>query len=86
MYSLKDTVAEVYLPLFPMKNAKEAIRATIQTGMNEKTQIGKTPEDFNLIQVASFDDNTGEITPLKNQVQYGSVKELLEQVKEQSEE
>lgn len=43
----------------------EAIREWDVVRKDEKTKYGKNPEDFDLFQIATYNDETGEIASLR---------------------
>jgi len=76
IYTLRDQVAQFYLPTFPMKTEGEAIRAMLETAKNENTQFHNSPADFVLYEIATFDDNTGEYEMYLDKKRLGSIEEL----------
>jgi len=63
MFSIRDTKAEVYHPPFFKGTHGEAERAFMELARDEKSQIAKYPEDFDLFYVGDYDDETGKIDP-----------------------
>lgn len=63
VFSIFDTKAKVFSPphIFTAKGI--AIRTFSDMANDEKTSIGKHPEDFSLAQIGVFNESTGEITP-----------------------
>lgn len=64
MYSVRDAKGETYSPPFLAKTPGEAERMFNNEVHNEKSQISKYPEDFDLYQLGTYDDVTGKIKPL----------------------
>lgn len=58
-FSIRDQKAEVFNTPFFQKTHGEAERSFRAAVMDEKTQLNKYPEDFNLYYVGQYDDNTG---------------------------
>lgn len=63
--SLYDRGAEYFRPAAAIRTRGEAIRGLRDQANNPETEIGSHPTDYELWQVGEFDDQTGEITPIK---------------------
>lgn len=50
---------------FSVRHNAEAIREWDIVIKDTNTKFGKNPEDFDLFQIATYDDSTGEILTLK---------------------
>lgn len=65
LYSIFDRKMNIYLAPFPARNDVDAVR-NVQAGFNtpqmRETPIGQNPQDFDLVSIGEFDDDTGEIT------------------------
>lgn len=61
LYSVYDSVAEVWGKPFPMKNKGEAIRGFTQAVNDQSTQLYLHPEDYTLFEIGEWDDDTGTI-------------------------
>lgn len=59
-YSIRDIKAAIYHNPFYKSTDGEAIRDFTSACSDEKTNLGKYPEDFSLYNVGAYDDNTGE--------------------------
>ena len=56
---------------FHVRHPGEAIREWDIVRKDEKTKFGKNPEDFDLYQIATYDDSTGEYTTAKTHLATG---------------
>jgi hypothetical protein len=66
LYSIYDSVAEVFHKLFTSHNDRDAIRAFTQTFSQGEQAANR--EDYSLWRVAEWHDNNGEVkgeTPVK---------------------
>lgn len=68
MFSIYDSKAEVFKQPFMLRTKGEAIRGFTDLANDEKTEIGKHPEDFTLFHLGSYDMVSGKfanlVTPL----------------------
>lgn len=64
MFSIRDAKAEVFNTPFFQSTHGEAERSFRTAVMDEKTQLSKYPEDFDLYYLGEYDNNTGQFTPL----------------------
>lgn len=65
MFSIYDKRAAVYLVPFPARSeidAKRQIAASVDTPQMRETPIFKHPDDFSLMLLGTFDDETGVMT------------------------
>lgn len=65
LFSVQDLKAGVFLSPFPARSAidaKRQIAASFENSAMRDTPVAKNPEDFRLMHVGSFDDESGEIT------------------------
>lgn len=60
-YAAFDKVGECYLPVFPAETDMRAIRMLEDTVADQKTPIGKHPEDYRLDRLFVMDMRTGKI-------------------------
>jgi len=65
LFSVRDNKLSSYSRLFPEQAEINAVRAISVAANDKATQIGQFPEDFDLYQVAEFDDVTGQVTPIE---------------------
>lgn len=59
-----DSKVGVFSTPFFCRHVGEALRIAQQLGEDPQTQIGRYPADFSLVEVGSFDDQTGVMTAL----------------------
>lgn len=63
VFTIYDTKGETYnMPWF-VKTHGEAERTFSNLANDERTNIAKNPEDYDLFQIGEFDDQTGTLTP-----------------------
>jgi len=63
VYSIRDTKSETFAPPFLQKTNGEAERSFRQLANDEKSQICRYPEDYDLYLLGEYDDNTGKLSP-----------------------
>jgi hypothetical protein len=69
LYILRDTVAEQGLgPIMQFKHDAVAVRSFREIVAMKESQVGKHPEDFELVRVGSYDDETFKVAPENPQV------------------
>jgi len=61
VFTVHDIKAEAYLPPFFFPTAAMAHRAFTQAVNSTDHQFAATPEDFTLLEIGEFDDETGEL-------------------------
>jgi len=66
MFAVYDSKAGAYLQPFFMRSVPEAIRAFTDTVSNPDTAFHRHGEDFTLFQVGEYDDQTGEVSPIRH--------------------
>ena len=76
VFSMRDSIAEIYLPPFMMRTIGEATRATLNSSKDPQTYLHQSPNDYVLYQIATFDDLTGEYEMLEDKKKIGSVAEM----------
>jgi len=59
LYCIYDRKAQVTLPIFSSRTDVEATRIFTEAVMTSETPVSQYPADFDLIQVASYDVETG---------------------------
>lgn len=65
-FSIHDTKSGIYNSPFYAHTIGEAERMFKELTLDEKTQVSKHPEDFDLFHVGEYDDNSGTFTSLKS--------------------
>jgi len=61
VFTLRDKKVEVFGLPFCAQNEKAAQRMVQQSMEMTNSQIGRYPEDFDVYEIAEFDDNNGQI-------------------------
>lgn len=61
MFSILDIKSDTFNTPFFFKAVGEAVRAFSDLANDANTTVGKHPEDYKLIQIGVFDDNTGVV-------------------------
>lgn len=77
IYSVYDSKAQAYLPMFTVRSHGEAVRQFTDLANNKQTAVNKYPEDFSLMELGSFDDNTGTIDALDAPKNLGLAREYI---------
>lgn len=62
VFSLLDIKAGIYSPPFYMAAAGQAVRAVMELGADQGNQVGRHPADFQLVELGTWDDQTGQAT------------------------
>jgi transcription antitermination factor NusG len=63
-YSLFDSKAAAYLQPFLQKTDAMAVRAVRQALDDPQAPMAQFPEDFTLVRLGAFDENTGKLLPV----------------------
>lgn len=63
LYAIYDSKAEAHLQPFFLPNKAVAIRAAADCVNDPNHQFAQHPEDYALVELATFDNLTGDITP-----------------------
>jgi hypothetical protein len=58
-FSLLDIKAGFYSPPFFMSHLAQAVRAVGELGEDLRTQVGRHPADYQLVELGTWDDQTG---------------------------
>lgn len=61
MYSIFDIKAQWYMSPTTIRNDEEAKRMFGDLAADERLEIGKHPEDFLLVRVGTFNNETGQL-------------------------
>lgn len=77
VFSVFDTKAQAFLPPFYATNGAVACRMMLDACSDPKHPFNVHSGDYNLFQVASFDDDTGRFDPLDSFVNLGSLVTFL---------
>jgi len=77
LFSIYDVKAKFFLKIFTDSSSIAALRS-FDAGVNETESVfSKFPDDFALMELADFDPNSGELTPLTHPVNLGSARTVL---------
>lgn len=84
LFSIYDTKAQFFLQPFPETSTIAALRG-FEVAVNEgKSTFSRFPDDFALMEIATFDQQTGEIIPNASPQNLGSARSVLKQPSEQN--
>lgn len=78
LYSIFDKKAGVYAPPFIEINKGTAIRAVQDLVSRGDSNPSKYPEDYTLVQLGSFNEQNGKITPQDGDITVIHLTELTE--------
>ena len=67
LYAIFDTASGIYDGPFKMQTDQTALRTFGDLVMNEESAVGKHPEDFALVRVGAWNDNTAELVSLEKE-------------------
>lgn len=62
--SVFDSTVAYFAPPFTTHNEGSALRDFAHACKDPASMLSKSPSDFSLVLLATFDDETGDITPL----------------------
>lgn len=68
LVALYDRAIEGYGPVMTVHTRGEAIRSFRQEAQNKQSNIGQHPTDYELHQLATYNDQTGEITAAQEMI------------------
>lgn len=77
VYSVYDVKTEVFSQPIFLLNKAVALRSWHQAAHDKEQQIGQSPADFTLFQVAEWDDTKGEFRNLEAKISLGTALEQL---------
>lgn len=64
VYSIEDVKLNVFLPPMVLINDMAARRLFSDVANDSQTDVGRHPEDFRLVRLGDFNDNSGLLSPL----------------------
>lgn len=67
-----DKKLGLFDPPFIVRHVGEAIREWDVVRKDEKTKFGKHPSDYEIFQIANYDDTTGSFVEIKPHLHLGS--------------
>jgi len=76
VFAIYDSKAKYYKHPFLMKSKGEVLRGFIDLANDEKTEIGKHPEDFVLFYIGTFDEVSGRYEMLDAKESLGTAIEF----------
>ena len=65
MFAIFDTASEAYMTPWFMVNRATALRAFNQLAKDSNSQVNKSPSDYVLYEIGTWDDNTGAMDEVK---------------------
>lgn len=84
IFSMFDTKASTYIQPFAETSTIAALRG-FEVAVNEgKSTFSRFPDDFCLMELAEFDQNTGELIPNFPPLNLGSARTVLKQPESQN--
>lgn len=66
VYSILDVKSHLYGPPFYSRHTGEALRNFTELVNDDRSSVSKYPSDFQLVQVATFNDEDGLFSPIKH--------------------
>lgn len=80
VYSVYDVAAATFLPPFYVRTEAEAIRSVVQAAADKRpgNMLAEYPQQFVLMEIARFDDHTGNFDMYSAHNSLGPVSGLLE--------
>ena len=77
LFSVLDVKSKSYLKLWAEKSTVEAVRGFNVTVNETDTMFKRFPDDFCLMEIGSWDQATGILTPLDSPLNLGSARTFL---------
>lgn len=77
VYSFHDLKTGFFLPPMFYHNTPDAMRGVKRVSLNEHHPISQFPDDYDLYQLAEFDDNSGTLTSLPKPLRLASVNDCI---------
>lgn len=75
-FSLFDYKADIYMPPFYAGTLGQAVRSVVEAAADQRSTLGRYPQDFALMELGEFNDVTGELVSCNRQ-NHGHVSQLL---------
>lgn len=66
VFSILDNKSHLYSPPFYCRHTGEALRNFTELVNDERSSVSKYPSDYQLVQVATFNDEDGHFDPIKH--------------------
>ncbi|WNK14229.1 MAG: nonstructural protein [Microvirus sp.] len=64
IFSVLDTKADAFMPIFCLSTTGQAVRAFADHVNDPQSQVSRHPGDYRLAQLGTFDDARGTVEPL----------------------
>lgn len=80
VFSINDSVSRIFLNPFTSTNQATALRDFRSVCVNPQTEIGRSPGDYTIYEIATFNDETGELTPTTPFVNLGNGNQFPKEV------
>lgn len=71
LVALYDRATEAFAPIMTVRTRNEAIRSFRQEVNNQGSPLNQHPTDYELHQVGTYNDQTGEIAPARELIARG---------------
>lgn len=78
IFSVHDSKASAYLPMFICRTSAEAIRKFQMTVQDTSTQFNKFPSDFNLVELGEWDMTSASIKTLEKPLILSNASEFIQ--------
>jgi hypothetical protein len=72
VFSIRDSAADAYLPPFILPKSEMAKRIFGQCVNSDDHQFAKSPEDYTLFEIGTFDDELGQLGVYRSQENLGN--------------
>ncbi len=79
MFAIYDNKAEYYLNPLTFNTTGESLRNFSDAVNDTQTMLHRHPGDFNLFEIGTYDNLTGQISMHQNSVNLGNALEFIEQ-------
>lgn len=77
IFAMLDVKANYFMQPFPEKSTVSALRGFEVAVNNADSMFSRFPDDFCLIELGEFNQETGEISPLSSPVNLGTARTVL---------
>lgn len=78
MFTIYDQKAHAHLPPFVLPRKEQAVRTFSDCINSSDHQFSKHPEDYTLLHIATFDDDSGACIPLEVPIVVGTGIQFVE--------
>lgn len=84
VFSVYDSKAQTFSPPFFMPTVGAAVRSFIEIANDDRTMVGRHPQDFGLFEIAEFDDCDGSFKSYEMKVNHGLAASYIKEKSEVS--